>query len=103
MENIKKAKQHPMLLEALNILNQEAHNAFYTSYMDRINHNVTIQFDGSILMLRVDLEHKPHLLRNKIDRCTCKEATGYSGQCVHEIFLLNRFEASYYANRCFFL
>ena len=47
-ENIKKAKQNPMLLEASNILNQEAYNAFYTSYMDCINHNVTIQLDGSI-------------------------------------------------------
>ena len=82
-ENIKKAKQHPMSLEASNILNQEVYNTFCTSYMDRINHNVTMQLDGSILILRVDLENEPHLIRNKTDRCTCKEATGYSRQCVH--------------------
>ena len=50
-ENVKKAKQHPMLLDAANILNQDAYNAFYTSYMD----------------LRDDLEQKPHLFKNKID------------------------------------
>ena len=66
-ENIKRAKQHPMLLDASNIINQEACNSFYTSYMDRINHNVTIQLDGSISNLRVDLEQKPHLFRNKTD------------------------------------
>ena len=46
-----------MLLEASNILNQEAYKAFYTSYMDYINHNLTIQFDVSTLILRLDLEH----------------------------------------------
>ena len=85
-----------MLLEASNILNQEAYNDFYTPYMDRMNYNVTIQFDGSISILRVDLKHKPHLFRNKTDQCTCKEA------CVHELLLLYRFEASYYDNRWFF-
>ena len=44
--------------------------------MNRINHKVTIQFDGSILILRVNLEHKPLMFRNKTDQCTCKEATG---------------------------
>ena len=37
-----------MLLDAVNLLNQDAHNAFYTSHMDRINYKVTIQLDGSI-------------------------------------------------------
>ena len=54
-ENLKKAKQHPILLEASNILNQEAYNPFYTSQMDCINHNITIQFDGLISTLTVDL------------------------------------------------
>ena len=56
-----------MLLEAQNILNQEAYNAFYITYMYCINHDVTIQFDGSISILRVDLEHKSNLFRNKTD------------------------------------
>ena len=101
-KNIKKAKQHPTLLEASNILNKEAYNAFYTSYMDRINHNITIQFDGSILILRVDLEDKSHLFGNKTDQPTCKEPTGYPRQCVHEILLLHRFKPSYYDNKWFF-
>ena len=82
-ENIKKAKQHPTLLNTANILNQDAYNAFYISYMDQINYNVTIQLDGSISILREELEKKYHLFRNKTDRCTCKDATGYSRQCVH--------------------
>ena len=45
-EYIKKAKQHLILLEISNIPNQEAYNAFYTSFMDRINHKVTIQYAG---------------------------------------------------------
>ena len=101
-ENIKKAKQHPMLLEAANNLNHDAYNTFHTSYMDCMNYNITILLDGSISILRVDLEQKPHLFRNKTYQCTCKEATGYSRQCVHEILFLNRFEASYYDNRWFF-
>ena len=101
-QNIKKAKQHPMMLEALNILNKEAYNIFYTSYMDRINHNVTIQFDGSTFILRDNLEHKHHLFRNKTDQCTCEEATGYSRQCVHETLLLDGFETSFYDNIWFF-
>ena len=43
--NIKKAKQHPLLLDASNILNQDAYNAFYASHMDHMNYNVTIQLD----------------------------------------------------------
>ena len=97
-ESIKKAKQHPMSLEAPNILIQEAYSDFYTQCMDCINHNVTIQLDGSILILRVDLERKPHLFRNKTNGCMCKETTGYSRQRV----LLSRFETSYYNNRWFF-
>ena len=49
-DNIKKAKQHPMLLDVSNIPNQEAYNAFYTLYTDRMNYNATIQLDGSILI-----------------------------------------------------
>ena len=41
-ENIKKANQHPMLSDAENILNQDAYNAFYTSYMDHMNYSFTI-------------------------------------------------------------
>ena len=59
-----------MLLDASNILNQDAHNAFFTSYVDRMNYNVTIQLDGLTSILRVDLAQKPHLFKNKIDQCT---------------------------------
>ena len=56
-----------MLLKVSNILNQDAYNAFYTPYMDRMTYNVTIQLGGSISILRVDLEQKPYLFRNKTD------------------------------------
>ena len=92
-ENIKKAKQHPMLLDASNDLNQDTYNAFHTSYMDRMNYKVTIQLDGLISILRADLEQKPHLFRNKTDRCTCKEATGYSRQSVHKMLFVKPFQS----------
>ena len=66
-ENIKKAKQHPMLLDAADILNQDAYKTYQTSYMDRMNYNITIQLDGLILILRDVLKQKPHLFRNKTD------------------------------------
>ena len=91
-----------MFLETSNIQNQDAYNTFYTSCMDRINHNITIQLYVSISILRVDLEQKSHLFRNKTDQCTCKETTGYFSQFVHEILLLSWFEASCYDNKWFF-
>ena len=61
-ENIKKTKQHPMLMDASNIQNQDAYNALYTSFMNRMNYNVTIQLDGSISILKSGFGTKTSLV-----------------------------------------
>ena len=72
-ENRKKAKQHPMLLDVANILNQDDYNAFHTSYIDHINYNVTIQLNGSIPILRDDLNKNLICLETKLTNVLVKK------------------------------
>ena len=89
IEKLGKSKKHPILLDAANYLNIEAYDKFHKSYLDQTYYHLSIQLDGSIHISRDKLLEQPRKFGDKNDRCSCKEASGYSRQCVHKIILLN--------------
>ena len=60
--------------------------------MDEIYYHLSIQSDGSIHISRDESIKQPKIFCNRNDWYSCKESRGYSGQWVHKIVLLNKFE-----------
>ena len=96
IDKLHQSKKHPILLDAAKYLNQEAYNKFHKSYIDRIYYLLSIELHGSINIPRDESIEQPRKFGERHCRCTCKEATGFSRQCVHEIVLLNKFEPTYF-------
>ena len=74
IEKLTKSKKHPSLLDATKYLNQEAHDKFHNSYVDRIYYHLSIQLDGLIHISRDKSIKQQRKFVNRNDRCSCKEA-----------------------------
>ena len=94
-DNIKRTERHFILFEASKMLYREVYFIFCKWYMKRINHYVTIQSDGSISILRDNLEENLIFLGTKLTKVHVKKRQDTLDNVYIRFLMWYCFESSY--------